>query len=88
MTIYVNQQEAEQQFSQLLSQVLQGEEIIISIEGQDRARLILFAQNKAVTSSKVLGMRVPGIDEGRFVVPDDFDDPLPPDLLNAFEGKN
>ncbi|MDJ0591076.1 MAG: hypothetical protein QNJ72_13955 [Pleurocapsa sp. MO_226.B13] len=33
-------------------------------------------------------MRVPGIDEGRFVVPDDFDDPLPPDLLEAFEGRD
>lgn len=33
-------------------------------------------------------MRVPGIDEGRFIVPDDFDDPLPPDLLEAFEGKD
>ncbi len=33
-------------------------------------------------------MRVPGIDEGRFVVPDDFDDPLPPDLLKAFEGRD
>lgn len=33
-------------------------------------------------------MRVPGIDEGRFVVPDNFDDPLPTDLLEAFEGKD
>ncbi|MEM7761316.1 MAG: hypothetical protein AAF298_24785 [Cyanobacteria bacterium P01_A01_bin.40] len=33
-------------------------------------------------------MRVPGIDEGSFVVPDDFDDPLPADLLEAFEGKD
>ena len=33
-------------------------------------------------------MRVPGIDEGRFVVPDDFDTPLPADLLEAFEGKD
>ena len=33
-------------------------------------------------------MRVPGIDKGRFVVPDDFDDPLPPDLLKAFEGRD
>ncbi|MGB5712423.1 MAG: hypothetical protein WBM44_16120 [Waterburya sp.] len=31
-------------------------------------------------------MRIPGIDEGRFVVPDDFDDPLPAELLKAFEG--
>lgn len=33
-------------------------------------------------------MRVPGIDEGRFIVPDDFDDPLPADLLEAFEGRD
>jgi hypothetical protein len=39
-------------------------------------------------SGKILKMRVPGIDEGRFVVPDDFDDPLPPDILKAFEGED
>lgn len=33
-------------------------------------------------------MRVSGIDEGRFVVPDDFEDPLPPDLIEPFEGKD
>jgi hypothetical protein len=33
-------------------------------------------------------MRFPGIDEERFVVPDDFDDFLPPDILKAFEGEN
>lgn len=32
------------------------------------------------------GMRLPGIDEGRFVVPDDFDDPLPFDILKSFSG--
>jgi hypothetical protein len=37
-------------------------------------------------SDKIFKMRVSGIDEGRFVVPDDFDDPLPPDILKAFEG--
>ncbi|MGB3534805.1 MAG: type II toxin-antitoxin system prevent-host-death family antitoxin [Microcoleaceae cyanobacterium] len=88
MTIYVNKQEAEQQFSQLLSQVLQGEEIIISIEGQEMARLIPFDPNKVVIFPEALGMRVPGIDRGRFVVSDDFDDPLPSDLIKAFEGKN
>jgi hypothetical protein len=39
-------------------------------------------------SKKLLKMRVPGIDEGCFVVPDDFDDPLPPDILKAFEGED
>jgi 2-succinyl-6-hydroxy-2,4-cyclohexadiene-1-carboxylate synthase len=34
-----------------------------------------------------LGKRQLGPDRGRFVVPEDFDDPLPDDLLDAFEGK-
>ena len=29
-----------------------------------------------------------GVDEGRFVVPDDFDDPLDEELLRAFEGRS
>jgi antitoxin (DNA-binding transcriptional repressor) of toxin-antitoxin stability system len=79
MTIYVNQQEAEQRFSELLSQVLQGEEIVISIQGQEMARLI--------PSSLPLQPRVPGIDKGRFVVPDDFDEPLSEAVIKAFEGE-
>jgi antitoxin (DNA-binding transcriptional repressor) of toxin-antitoxin stability system len=80
MTIHVNQQEAEQQFSELFSQVLQGEEVIISVQGQEMARLI--------PSNLSLQPRVPGIDKGRFVVPDDFDDPLPEAIIKAFEGKS
>jgi prevent-host-death family protein len=79
MTIYVNQQEAEQRFSELLSRVLQGEEIVISIEGKEMARLI--------PSILPLQSRVPGIDKGRFVVPDDFDEPLPEAIIKAFEGE-
>lgn len=30
--------------------------------------------------------RVFGIDAGVFTVPDDFDDPLPEEILKAFEG--
>lgn len=32
---------------------------------------------------KILTRPFPGIDEGRFVVPDDFDEPLPPDILKS-----
>lgn len=39
-------------------------------------------------SIKTPRKRVPGIDEGRFIVPDDFDDPLPPELLKAFEDED
>jgi len=37
------------------------------------------------------GVRRPrpfGLAAGSFVVPDDFDDPLPDDLLDAFEGRS
>ena len=87
MTIYVNLQEAEQKFPQLFSQVLQGEEIIISVEGQEKARLIPSSSNPTITSDKTSEKRIPGIDQGRFVVPDDFDEPLPQELLQAFEGE-
>ncbi len=54
------------------------------IANQDIQLIVSF---KAVEhSAQTSGMRIPGIDEGRFVVPDDFDAPLPPDLLKAFEG--
>lgn len=81
MTIYVSQQEAEQQFSQLLSQVLKGEESVISVEGQEIARLMPSVSDKRVPSSQTTGIRVSGFDEGRFIVPDDFDDCLTHDFL-------
>lgn len=31
-----------------------------------------------------IGRRIPGIDAGLFSVPDDFDDPLPEDILESF----
>lgn len=40
------------------------------------------------SSIETPGKRVPGIDEGRFIVPDNFDDPLPPRLLKAFEDED
>ena len=84
MTIQVNLEEAQQQFAQLFSQVLQGEEIIIVVDGQEKARL---TPTTPTTSTPVSSGRLPGIDQGRFVVPDDFDDPLPPELLQAFTGE-
>ena len=55
----------------------------ISNQDQDIQLIISFETVKQPT--KITSVRVPGIDEGRFVVPDDLDDPLPPDLLKAFE---
>ena len=69
MTIHVNQQEAAQRFPELFSQVLKGEQIVISERGQEIARLIPSA---GASLEKSLKPRVPGVDKGRLVVPDDF----------------
>ncbi|MBF2022224.1 MAG: type II toxin-antitoxin system Phd/YefM family antitoxin [Hydrococcus sp. C42_A2020_068] len=78
MTIQVDQQEARERFSELFERVLQGEEIIISVQGIEMARLIPIPNRP----------RIPGIDKERFVVPDDFGDPLPSEIIKAFEGEN
>jgi antitoxin (DNA-binding transcriptional repressor) of toxin-antitoxin stability system len=86
MTIHVNQQEAEKQFSKLLLKVLEGEEIVISMGGEEIARIIRSNYSEKPKQQQT-GSRVPGIDEGRFIVPDDFDEPLSPDILKSFEGE-
>jgi antitoxin (DNA-binding transcriptional repressor) of toxin-antitoxin stability system len=52
------------------------------------ARLVPASHTRKNTIESKPAIRVPGIDKGRFVVPDDFDDPLPADILAAFEGEN
>lgn len=53
--------------------------------------LILQSNQKIIeqkqTSLKEKKLRPFGLCEGEFTVPDDFDDPLPEDILNTFEGK-
>jgi antitoxin (DNA-binding transcriptional repressor) of toxin-antitoxin stability system len=62
-----------------LNQVEAGETLIIFKSERPIAEL------KPVAIDKQL--RPFGLCAGEFTVPDDFDAPLPEDLLNAFEGK-
>jgi prevent-host-death family protein len=75
----VNIHDAKTNLSRLLRRVARGEEIVISRAGKPIARL---APLETGSRSPVLG-----IDAGRFVVPDDFDAPLPSDVLDSFEGR-
>lgn len=77
MTQSVGVHEAKTHLSRLLQDVAAGQEITITRRGEPVARLV-----PAAPAPK----RVFGIDEGKFEVPDDFDDPLPDDLLELFEG--
>jgi prevent-host-death family protein len=76
MTV-VGVHEAKTHLSQLLRRVAEGEEIEIHSNGRPVARL--------VPPASPIGKRQLGYDKGKFVVPDDFDAPLPPDIQVFFE---
>jgi prevent-host-death family protein len=78
MTINVSVGEVTAQFSELFQRVRQGEEIIIVENGQELARVIPNLLTKVP--------RVPGIDEGKIIFAPDFEDPLPEEILQGFEG--
>lgn len=72
-----NVHEAKTHFSKLLELVAKGEEVIIAKSGTPVARLVPYS---APTHKRQFGR-----DTGLFDVPDDFDAPLPDDLLAEFE---
>lgn len=76
MTKSVGVHEAKTHLSRLLEEVAVGGEVVITRRGEAVARL--------APMSPPVPRRL-GIDRGRFVVPDDFDRPLPDELLDAFE---
>ena len=71
--------EAKAQFSKLLRRVVAGEVITITKWGLPVARMVPVEAQK--------GKRRLGFYKGKFTVPDDFDAPLPDEILDAFEGK-
>jgi prevent-host-death family protein len=76
MTKSVGVHEAKTHLSRLLEDVAAGEEVVITRRGEEVASLVPVRRRSA---------RRLGIDRGRFVVPEDFDEPLPDELLAAFE---
>ncbi|MHC5777325.1 type II toxin-antitoxin system Phd/YefM family antitoxin [Nostoc sp.] len=77
MTITVNVSEVTAKFSELLSQVLLGEEVVIAEKGIPVARLVALTD----TASP----RIPGLDKGKVIIAPDFNEPLPEDILNDFD---
>ncbi len=75
----VNIHEAKTSFSRLLRLVAAGEEITISNRGVPVARLVPIPTEE--TTRKLGAFR------GQMIISDDFDAPLPDDILDAFEGK-
>lgn len=74
----VNTHEAKTHFSRLLRRVAAGEEITIANRGVPVARLVPVA---AAAAKRKLGAFA-----GQIKMAEDFDGPLPEELLSAFEG--
>ena len=71
----VNIHEAKTHLSKLLRHVAAGEQIVISRAGKPVARIVPVGTPPR---------RRFGMDRGVFAVPEDFDSPLPDDVLDGF----
>lgn len=74
----VNIHEAKTHLSRLVEEVAAGAEIVIAKNGVPRAKLVPIR-----TSAKVKF----GVMKGKLLYPDDFDAPLPDEVLALFEGR-
>ncbi len=78
--IVMNMHAAKTHLSRLVDQAAAGEEIIIARAGKPVARLVPL-ETRTVKPQRVLGILA-----GEFTIPEDFDAPLPDDILDLFEG--
>ena len=72
-----NVHQAKTQLSKLLERVAGGEDVVIAKAGVPVARLVPIARPDET--------RVLGTEKGRLIVAEDFDAPLPKDVLASFE---
>jgi len=72
----INIYEAKTQLSRLLREVAAGEDIVIAKDGTPLARLVPFQEERKV--------RALGFARDRITVGDDFDVPLPEEVLEDF----
>ena len=73
----VNLHEAKTKLSQLVERAASGEEIVIAKAGRPLARLVPFAKR---TTPRPLGLLA-----GQVWIGDDFNDPLPDEIMRYFE---
>ena len=80
MSITITVEEASNQLSEILMQLSSGaSEIILSRSGSPVARILPIYPHENTTRP-----RVPGSAKGEIVIADDFDAPLPDELINLF----
>ena len=75
----VNIHTAKTHLSRLVNEVAAGEEIVIAKAGKPVARLLPFEPRREP--------RKPGLMKGKIWIAEDFDDPLPEEIMAAFRGE-
>ncbi|MDQ7053238.1 MAG: type II toxin-antitoxin system Phd/YefM family antitoxin [candidate division KSB1 bacterium] len=78
---FVELADLDKELKNIIEKITSGEKIIILKGGKPVAEI------KPI-SEKAKKTRPFGLCKGEFVVPDDFDEPLPELILNEFEGKD
>jgi prevent-host-death family protein len=78
---HINLYEAKTKLSELVDRAAAGEEIVIARHGRPVARLVAYAPPPGKR-------RKLGVLAGQGWIADDFDAPLPEDVLAAFEGRD
>jgi antitoxin (DNA-binding transcriptional repressor) of toxin-antitoxin stability system len=78
--ITVKVEDFDQIFQKYLNRLEAGETIILTREGKPIAEIKPASQNPKE-------LRPFGLSAHKFVTPDNFNDPLPAEILDAFEGK-
>ena len=78
MTVQVNIYEAKSKLSKLINRVIAGEEVIVAKSGKPVAKI--------VPLEKSIQDRKPGSAKGKIIIAEDFDAPLPDDILKEFYG--
>ncbi len=73
----INVHEAKTHLSRLIHKVLQGEEVIIAKKGKPLVRMVPFVQARQ--------KRIPGLSKGSIQMRENFDEPLPDEIIRAFE---
>ena len=70
---------AKTHLSRLIQEAAAGEEVVIAQAGKPVARLLAFEPHA--------GPRRPDLLKGKIWIADDFDDPLPEEIMAAFRGE-
>ena len=76
MAVIVNMHQAKTELSRLVGQALAGEDVIIARAGKPAVRLTPIRQ-----------VRAPGLARDTVRIGPDFDDPLPAETIEGFEGR-